>query len=182
MIRKFHLAKLAMEQDIDGVLADEHKHGPITPDVREMIGLDPFSPITSDSTLTPPAAVTLWGTGTPRREFLYSDDMADACVYLGGLDEKRFDELLWPLGKSQSSDMAGAPLVNVGVGHDLEIIELARVIREVIGYAGEIQFDRTKPDGTPRKLMDVSKMKEAGWVAKTPFFEGVRRAYDSYKC
>lgn len=180
MIRKFHLAKLASAGDIEAVIADERRHGPITPDVRQMIGLNPDASITEASRLRAPNAVTLWGTGTPCREFLYSDDMADACVYLSQMNDEAFEKLLWPMGRQESADIAAAPLINIGVGHDLTIRELAEVIREVVGYAGEIRFDISRPDGTPRKLMDVSKLTAAGWTARTPFIEGVRRAYAAY--
>ncbi|OGU45717.1 MAG: GDP-fucose synthetase, partial [Hydrogenophilales bacterium RIFOXYA1_FULL_63_33] len=93
-------------------------------------------------------SVTVWGTGTPRREFLYSDDMADACVYLMSLPDEQFVPLL---GYNRNDGLA--PLVNIGVGEDMTIRELAETVKSVIGYSGEIAFDATKPDGTPRKLM-----------------------------
>jgi GDP-L-fucose synthase len=103
-------------------------------------------------------AVTVWGTGTPRREFLHADDLADACVYL--MDE-----------------YSGSEPINVGVGEDISIKELAELVREVVGYAGEIVHDTTKPDGTPRKLLDVSKLHGLGWRAKVPLSEGIERTY-----
>ena len=98
--------------------------------------------------------VVVWGSGTPRREFLYADDLADAAVFL----MKRYDD--------------PAP-INVGVGDDVSIAELAQLIREVVGFTGELRFDREKPDGTPRKLLDVSKLHALGWRAKTPLREGI---------
>jgi GDP-L-fucose synthase len=103
-------------------------------------------------------AVTVWGTGAPRREFLHADDLADACVYL--MDE-----------------YSGSEPINVGVGEDISIKELAELVREVVGYAGEIVHDTTKPDGTPRKLLDVSKLHGLGWRAKVPLGEGIERTY-----
>src|SRR3954462_12916009 len=106
-------------------------------------------------------SVVVWGTGTPRREFLYVDDMADACVHLM---------------KTYSS----AELVNIGTGEDITIAEFARVVAEIVGYSGEIDFDSSRPDGTPRKLLDVSRLAKLGWRATTPLQDGLRRAYHAY--
>jgi GDP-L-fucose synthase len=123
-------------------------------------------------------SVVVWGTGTPRREFLYSDDMADACVFLMNLPDERFDALL---GSDESvSGRFEPPLVNVGVGTDVTIAELARMVAEVVGFRGEIQFDTGKPDGTPRKLMDVSRLTQAGWRAHTTLADGLRLAHADY--
>jgi GDP-L-fucose synthase len=103
-------------------------------------------------------SVTVWGTGTPRREFLHVDDLADACVHL-------------------MNHYEGEDLVNVGVGEDISIGELAVLVRDVAGYGGEIVYDRSKPDGTPRKLLDVSRLHDLGWRARTPLREGVRATY-----
>lgn len=120
--------------------------------------------------------VVVWGTGTPRREFLYSDDMADACIYLMQLEDERFKPLL-----GQDRNDGVPPLVNIGVGEDLTIRALAETIGEVIGYSGEIVFDTSKPDGTPRKLLDVSYMNGLGWRAKTSLREGLAKAYANFK-
>ena len=116
--------------------------------------------------------VTVWGSGTPRREFLYSDDMADACVYL-----------LEKLESSELSHMFNAdfpPLINIGCGADLTIRELAETITDVVGYSGKLIFDSSKPDGTMRKLMDVSRLKQMGWQAKTPLRDGIDVTYKAY--
>lgn len=119
--------------------------------------------------------VTIWGTGTPRREFLYSDDMADACVFLMKLPDDRYTSLL---GSDESvSGRFEPPLVNVGVGEDVTIKELAGLVGEVVGFDGELVFDTTKPDGTPRKLMDVSRLNGMGWKATTELQLGLGRAY-----
>jgi GDP-L-fucose synthase len=123
-------------------------------------------------------SVTVWGTGTPRREFLYSDDMADACVYLMGLDDARYSALL---GSDESvTGRFEPPLVNIGVGHDVTIAELAAMVAQVVGYSGQIVYDSSKPDGTPRKLMDVSLLASAGWQATTPLSTGLASAYQDF--
>lgn len=102
--------------------------------------------------------VEVWGTGLPLREFLYSDDLADACVFL-------------------MNTYDGNEIVNIGVGKDLPIKELAEKIKTVVGFEGEIKFDITKPDGTPRKLVDVTKLNDLGWEAKTSLDEGLKKVY-----
>jgi len=107
-------------------------------------------------------AVTIWGTGTPHREFLHVDDMADACIYL--------------MQKYNESD-----IVNIGVGEDVSIAELYGLVKRVTGYSGSIQYDHSKPDGTPRKLLDVSKLHALGWKAKISLEEGVRSTVAWYE-
>ena len=124
------------------------------------------------------SSVTVWGTGTPRREFLYSDDMADACVFLMNLPDERFNALL---GSDESlSGRFEPPLVNIGVGHDLTIAELAGLVGHVVGFAGNIVYDTSKPDGTPRKLMDVGLIHRTGWQAATPLEAGLQTAYGDF--
>jgi GDP-L-fucose synthase len=106
--------------------------------------------------------VTLWGTGTPRREFLHVDDLADACYHL-----------------MQHYDEPG--FVNIGTGEDLPILALAQLVQHIVGYAGEIRHDLSKPDGTPRKLMDVSKLHALGWRAKIDLEAGIRAVYEEAK-
>ncbi|MBC7727441.1 MAG: NAD-dependent epimerase/dehydratase family protein, partial [Microbacteriaceae bacterium] len=125
------------------------------------------------------ASVTVWGTGTPRREFLYSDDMADACVFLMGLSDERYTALL---GSDETvTGRFEPPLVNIGVGHDVTIAELADLVRRVVGYAGGIDYDSSQPDGTPRKLMDVGLINAAGWRASTPLDAGLATAYAEFQ-
>lgn len=122
--------------------------------------------------------VTVWGTGNPRREFLYSEDMADACVYLMSLPDKVFGGLL---GSDESaSGVFQPPLVNIGVGTDVTIGELAAMVKRVVGYDGDIIFDTTKPDGTPRKLLDVGRLHALGWRAPTTLSEGLAKAYADF--
>jgi GDP-L-fucose synthase len=108
--------------------------------------------------------VVVWGTGTPRREFLHVDDLAGACVHA----MERFD-----------SRVIG-PLVNVGTGEDVTIMELAHLVRRTVGFAGDIVFDKTKPDGTPRKVLDVGKMNALGWKASIELEEGIEQTYRWY--
>ena len=122
--------------------------------------------------------VTIWGTGTPRREFMFSDDMADGCLFLASLPDERFDRLLGD--REGQGDTFDPPLINIGVGEDLTIRELAEMIGTVVGFDGAIVCDTTKPDGTPRKLMDCSRMAAAGWRARTPLREGLTRAYADF--
>jgi GDP-L-fucose synthase len=106
-------------------------------------------------------SATVWGTGTPRREFLFVDDMADACIYL----MNRYD---------------GNEFVNIGIGKDLTILEAATIIKEEVGFKGALVFDASKPDGTPQKLLDVSKLNSLGWKAKTSFRDGIRGTIEWY--
>jgi len=106
-------------------------------------------------------SLVVWGTGTPMREFLYADDLADACVYLM---EQGYD----------------GPLVNIGTGEDVTIRELAQTVVNVVGFEGDLSFDTSKPDGTPRKLMDVSRLSSLGWKASTPLKQGIQMAYQDF--
>ncbi len=106
--------------------------------------------------------VTLWGTGAPLREFLYVDDMADACVYL-------------------LQNYSGEEHVNIGTGKEISIKDLANLVKETVGYEGEIVWDDSMPDGTPRKLLDVSKLHDIGWKEKVSLKEGIRLSYEWYK-
>ena len=122
--------------------------------------------------------VTVWGTGGARREFLYSDDMADACVFLMNLPDEQFNTLL---GSDEAkTGVFMPPVVNIGVGEDLTIRELAEQVRDVVGYQGAIAFDPTKPDGTPRKLMDIQRVFFLGWKAKTDLPTGLFAAYTEF--
>jgi GDP-L-fucose synthase len=120
------------------------------------------------------AEVVIWGTGSPRREFLYSDTAADACIFLLNLPEERFKQL------TQSDE--AAPIVNIGRGDDITIAELAKLVADVVGFQGRLAFDASKPDGTPRKLMDVDRLRKLGWNPPTPesLREGLERAYRDY--
>ena len=116
--------------------------------------------------------ITIWGSGTPRREFLYSDDLAEACVFLLNLDETRFQSLL--------RDEA-PPLINIGTGEDVTIQELAEIVARVLGFSGSFTFDTSKPDGTPRKLMDVTHLHNLGWHHTTSLEHGIGRTWNAVK-
>jgi GDP-L-fucose synthase len=118
---------------------------------------------------------TVWGSGKPYREFLYSDDMADACVFLVDRDDAAFDELL-----ESFSDIGQPPLINIGSGAEVSIRELAEMIKQAVGYPGKIVWDATKPDGTPRKLLDTGRLAALGWVARTSLTEGIPKAYQDF--
>jgi len=190
LIRKFHLAKLAMNSDSDGITRDEAKYGPIPEPLRSQLletashegakarrfltaevtktaeaeinsgisSADRFcsSPLTAHRSL-----VTLWGTGSPRREFLYVDDLADACVFL--------------MRHYESEE-----IINIGVGEDLTIRELAQLVAEIVGYEDGISFDSSKPDGTPQKLLDVSRMQSLGWRPRIGLRQGIHMTYEYY--
>lgn len=122
--------------------------------------------------------VAVWGTGSPRREFLLSDELADACVFLMNLPDERFDTLLGS-DEARTGEFV-PPLVNVGMGEDITIRELAALVKEVVGYTGRIVFNTSMPDGTPRKLLDVSRMSALGWSARTPLRDGLAIAYHAF--
>jgi GDP-L-fucose synthase len=113
--------------------------------------------------------VTVWGTGTPRRELLYSDDLADACVFLANLPDTEFDQLV----------DADPPTINVGANGDLSIREIAECVCRALGFEGELVFDTSMPDGTPRKLLDSSRINQLGWRPKVSLEEGIRLAFEA---
>jgi GDP-L-fucose synthase len=124
----------------------------------------------AEAKLTGELALTVWGTGRPRRELLYSDDLAEACVFLMNLPEEKFLSLL----KKDEP-----PIINVGSGEDLSVREIAELVCRVVGYSGALEFDTKRPDGTPRKVTDVSRINALGWRATTGLEEGIRRTYES---
>lgn len=115
--------------------------------------------------------VVVWGSGKPRREFMYSEDLGDAIRFLLELPDERFAALTRP---------EVTPLINIGVGEDVTIREVAELVKTTVGYQGELKLDATKPDGTPRKLLDVGRLSALGWKAKTALDEGLRHAYEDF--
>jgi GDP-L-fucose synthase len=120
--------------------------------------------------------VTVWGTGTPKREFLYSDDMAEACVFIINLTDDIFKRLL-----ASARNDGLPPLLNLGSNSELTIAELATLVKDIVGFDGDIAFDSTKPDGTMRKLMDSSRLNQLGWQPRVNIETGLKLAYDSFK-
>jgi GDP-L-fucose synthase len=112
--------------------------------------------------------IVVWGTGKPRRELMFSEDLADACVFLMNLPEAEYSSLL-----------EGVPLINIGVGQDVTIRELAEQVCQVLAFKGDLAFDTTKPDGTPQKLLDVTRMRNLGWAPTTTLAEGIARTYEA---
>jgi GDP-L-fucose synthase len=176
LIRKYHLAKLALQGDWDRISREEAAYGTIPHDVKEFLAA-----ISRENGCSPPRdinasasepAVVLWGTGAPRREFLHADDLAEACLFAMNLPEGQYDSLLHP-----ATDL---PLVNIGCGTDNEIRELAAIVADVVGYAGRTVWDTSKPDGTPQKLLDVSRLQDMGWSSRIGLAEGIKNAYGDY--
>jgi len=116
--------------------------------------------------------VVLWGTGTPRREFLYSDDLARACLFLMNLDDPSYDSLV--------ASEEEPPLINIGSGRDQTVRDLAELAAAVVGYSGELRFDPTKPDGVPRKLLDISRLSSLGWQPTVGLCEGMVLSYRDF--
>lgn len=116
--------------------------------------------------------VVVWGTGTPRREFLFSDDMADACVFIMSLPDVAFTSLF---------AVGIPPLINIGTGEDHTIHQVADFVKDVVGFPGKLVFDTTKPDGTPRKLLDVSRLCALGWQSQTKLRDGIQKTYEDVR-
>ena len=183
LIRKFHLAKLALGNDWAAVAADEARHGAIPDEIRASLG-DPRSP---EPEATP--RVVLWGSGRPYREFLHVDDLAAACLFIMNQSDGRLAEVMRAGGGADADATGAAPphnlrtetcLVNVGTGRDLTIRALAETVADVVGYAGQVAWDTAKPDGTPRKLLDVSRLLQLGWKPRIGLREGIQRTYQTY--
>ena len=165
LIRKFHLGKLLQKGDFESTIKDIK--------TRSLgFGLDNEIDLNDEKSIELALNkagifkdyILLWGTGEARREFLYVDDLSDACVFLmNNYDYKDIGEL-----------------INIGTGEDIKLKDLAVLIKKIAGYNGEIKHDTSKPDGTPRKLLDVSKIKALGWEARTTLEEGLKRSYEFY--
>lgn len=169
MVRKIHLAKCLEESDMDAVRADLAKR-PVegedgTGSDKDILDLLARYGIT-------PSGVTLWGTGRPLREFLWSEEMADACVYI--MEHVDFDDL-----RDETNEVRNCH-INIGTGKEIAIRELAQLVARTAGYRGTFAFDASKPDGTMRKLTDVSKLHALGWHHRVEIDEGVERMYRWY--
>lgn len=167
LMRKFNLAKLASQGNLSAIEHDERRYGKLPTSLKQTL---------IESCLkrrSPP--VEVWGTGLPRREFMYSEDMADACIFLMNLKADVYKELT---GGDRNNGVA--PIVNIGVGEDISIQELSTQIADVVGFKGEIVFDKTKPDGTPQKLMSVERLRELGWTQPSNFRHRLSDVYTHY--
>ena len=158
LMRKFHLAKLAATNCFEPLQQDESSFGLIPLDIKTSLGLTEKT--TMKGTKTKPTVV-LWGSGTPRREFLHVDDLADACLFL----MNNYDE---------------NEIINIGVGEDFTIRELAEVTAKIVGFQGELLWDTSKPDGAPQKLLDISRLNQLGWKAKIRLEQGIATTYRWY--
>ncbi len=170
MMRKFHLAKLAAQNDVASIMADEMRYGTIPADIKAMIGLDPTASVAVDSKITSKTSVSLWGTGTPLREFMHVDDMADASIFIMELDSASYEANTQPMRNH----------INVGYGDDVTIRDAAQCVAEVVAYTGQIEFDSSMPDGIAKKLMDSSRLKALGWSARIALEQGLRQTYANY--
>ena len=174
MLRKFHLAKCLMDDNWNAIRQDLSKN-PVegidgNASIEEIIAIFGKWGIHFDGSAS---VVTVWGTGTPRREFLYSDDLADACVFI--MENVRLHDFVG-IGEKEVRNTH----INIGSGVDISILELVGLISRIVGFEGDIRFDASRPDGTPRKLLDVSKLHRLGWRHATSLDEGISRMYDAY--
>ncbi len=183
MIRKFHLAKLASQGDRQAIGRDLQRFGPTPGDIYD----DLMSVVRSrsqDSQSLPPA-VRLWGSGSPRREFLHVDDLAAACLFVMNLSDETYQtacmSALHTDAPFQSdNDLPGVSFLNIGSGNDITIKDLAGIIKSETGHSGEVIWDPLKPDGMPRKLLDVSRMNALGWKPEIDLRQGIRQTYQWY--
>lgn len=162
MIRKFHLARLAAAGRREAIAEDETRFGPIPEDIRRALDIDSSSPS---------PRVVLWGTGSPYREFLHVDDLADACRFVMERDDAAFEAATDPR----------CVHINVGTGNDLTIRRLAELVAGIVGYDGEVVWDADKPDGTPRKRLDIGRIERMGWQPRISIEDGIRETYRCYR-
>ena len=161
LIRKFHLAKLAASGDWQAIKQDETARGPLPNDIKRAIGLDPATGQPLDNSAGEPSVI-LWGSGSPRRELLHVDDLADAGVFL--------------MNHYEESD-----IINIGWGRDQTILKLAELVSDIVGFKGNIKWDESKPDGTPQKLLDISRLTKLGWQPGIALQDGIREVYEWYQ-
>ena len=192
VIRKFHLAKLACSGDWENIQKDQALFGPISLDFQQ--GLKKISRTQgSDSRL--PSAIRLWGSGRPKREFLHVDDLASACLFLSNLgDDAYAAACAVSVEQTDRPPREGHPAssnsglkdrnrvfhINVGSGEDIRIAELAEIVQEVVGYEGAVSWNTSMPDGTPRQLLDISRLTQLGWKPRISLREGIKSTYEWY--
>jgi GDP-L-fucose synthase len=171
LLRKLHLAKLAQRGDWQAIASDAGVFGPIPPGLMA-------------SLRQRPPTVPVWGTGSPRREFLHVDDVASACLFIMKLTDEDYQRVCRTDAAARASLPAGAPVqmihINVGCGQDLSIRALAENLKSAVGFDGDFTWDPAQPDGTPRKVLDVSRLKALGWEPAIDFDRGIASTYDWY--
>lgn len=193
LIRKFHLAKLARQGDWENITKDEAVFGPISAEfLNELKALASTKAPDSQS----PSAIRLWGSGRPKREFLHVDDLAAACFFLLNLPDDAYDAIRAIPSEQQDqsafegstassnndlSDQKRVSHINVGSGKDIHISELAEIIQAVVGYAGAVSWNISMPDGTPRKLLDISRLTQLGWQPRISLQDGIKKTYAWYR-
>ena len=186
MIRKFHLAKLARVKDWESIQKDEILFGSLSAGFQQ--GLKAISGARrADS--KQPAAVHLWGSGKPKREFMHVDDLAAASLFLCNLADGTFEAACAAVPEkpdqpnqaaSDRNDYGRVSHINVGSGKDIRIAELAAIVQDVVGYEGEVSWNTSMPDGTPRKLLDISRLTQLGWKPSINLLDGIKRTYQWY--
>jgi GDP-L-fucose synthase len=192
MIRKFHLAKMACRGDWKNIHRDEALFGSIAPGF--MAELKALAAAKTSGSQAPPG-VSLWGSGRPRREFLHVDDLASACLFLLNLPDETYDAVRIAAPDQQDPspqqgslvlspgdlrDQKSVPHINVGCGNDLQITELAEMIRAVVGYPGAFIWDRSMPDGTAQKLLDITRLTRLDWKPEISLMDGIKSTYQWY--
>jgi GDP-L-fucose synthase len=184
LIRKCHLAKLAAQRDWEAIARDAQCHGPIPEDLQAHLGIPPGTRGDGAGQDHKPKLV-LWGTGSPYREFLHVDDLAAACLFIMEQPYQALAEVCrpWPGNAEEGAVPNLRPetcLLNVGTGEDQTIWELADLVCAVVGFEGEIVWDTSRPDGTPRKLLDVSRLRRLGWRPAISLRDGIEATYRAY--
>lgn len=172
MLRKYHLAKLAKQKNWEKIRRDEDRFGLISEDVRAALKEEsgrPQGPV-----------VRLWGTGTPRREFLHVDDMAAACLFVMQTSDDLYEAARTPESRTEEKSSGTVSHINLGCGEDISIRELADRIQGIVAFDGESEWDPRQPDGMPRKLLNVSRLNRLGWHHKIDFDAGIRSTYEWY--
>ena len=187
LIRKFHLARLAAEQNWEAIEKDEALFGAIPKDTRDQLATVCRSG--KPSPAPSKALVQLWGSGNPRREFLHVDDLSAACLTIMSLSREQYRDLCAIThGKSAAGAENGnhdlpptVSHVNIGTGKEVSIRDLAAAVKAIVGYGGQQSWDRSKPDGTPRKLLNISRLARTGWRPRIGLKEGIRDTYQWYR-
>jgi GDP-L-fucose synthase len=192
MLRKFHLAKLARDGNWDSIQKDQDAFGRIPADFMKALKQ---SPAKRGPDSRPAVAVRLWGSGRPRREFLHVDDLAAACVFVINLRDDVYDTAVTvPVAEMDRPPAEAPPAfstagfkernqvshLNVGSGEDIPVAQLAEIVQKVVGYEGAVRWDTAMPDGTPRKLLDISRLTRLGWTPRISLKTGIKNTYQWY--